>query len=157
MAFFEQLGKKITDAGQGVAQQTKNFTEVTRLNGLISDKERQIGQLYADIGRDYYNAHRNDAFPESSDAVREITGLLAEIVKYREEIKQIKGIAPCPACGGDVPVGSAFCPACGAKVPAVQPVPQVAPENSRPCPSCGASVPKENRFCISCGAKMDEV
>lgn len=54
MAFFEQLGKRLSDAGQGVAQQTKNFADVTRLNGAISDKERRITQLYQSIGQTYY-------------------------------------------------------------------------------------------------------
>ena len=35
MAFFEQLGKRLADAGQGVAQQTKNLADVTRLNSAI--------------------------------------------------------------------------------------------------------------------------
>ncbi len=32
MAFFEQIGKCLTDAGQNVAQQTKDFADVTKLN-----------------------------------------------------------------------------------------------------------------------------
>ena len=47
MAFFEQLGKKITDAGQGVAQSGKNAMDVSRLNSLISDRKKQISQGYA--------------------------------------------------------------------------------------------------------------
>ena len=54
MSFFDQIGKRITDAGQGVAQQTKNFADVTRLNSAISDKEKRISQLYQSIGKTYY-------------------------------------------------------------------------------------------------------
>ena len=39
MAFLEQLGKRLSDAGQGAAQQAKNFTDVTRLFSAISVKE----------------------------------------------------------------------------------------------------------------------
>ena len=56
MAFFEQLGKRLADAGQGVAQQTKNLADVTRLNSAISEKERKISQLYLAIGQSYYEA-----------------------------------------------------------------------------------------------------
>ena len=108
MAFFEQLGKTLTNAGQGVAQQTKNFTEITRLNGVISDKEKQIEQLYTIIGKAYYEAHKNDAFAESGDSIQRINDLLAEIARHKEEIKQIKGVTPCPACGAEVPASSAF-------------------------------------------------
>lgn len=38
---FEQLGKRLTDAGQDVVQQTKNLADVTQLNSAISDKEKK--------------------------------------------------------------------------------------------------------------------
>lgn len=99
MAFFEQLGKRITDAGQGVAQQTKNFADITRLNSAVSDKERKIAQLYQSIGQSYYEQHSGDAEPQLQPAVEEIKALFAEIAQHKEEIKQIKGIVKCPHCG----------------------------------------------------------
>ena len=157
MAFFEQLGKTLTNAGQGVAQQTKNFTEITRLNGVISDKEKQIEQLYTIIGKAYYEAHKNDAFAESGESIQRINDLLAEIARHKEEIKQIKGVTPCPACGAEVPASSAFCPSCGGKIPQTEAAPTPVPEGCRPCPKCGAPVPNDNKFCNSCGAKMEEI
>jgi hypothetical protein len=47
----------------------------------------------------------------------------------------------CPACGHDVPDGSAFCNACGAKL-------------VRTCASCGATPPPGSRFCNGCGADL---
>lgn len=46
MAFFEQIGKKITNAGQNVAQQTKNFTDVTQLNSAISEREKKYRSFF---------------------------------------------------------------------------------------------------------------
>lgn len=157
MAFFEQLGKKLTDAGQGVAQQTKNFADVTRLNSEISDKEKRITQLYQAIGQAYYERHSGAPAPEHEQEVGEITALFAEIARRREEIKQIKGIVKCPSCGADVPLQAAFCNACGARMERTTP-PQapVQTENMKVCPACGAASPKENRFCTKCGAKFDE-
>ena len=96
MAFFEQLGKRLSDAGQGVAQQTKNFADVARLNSAISDKERRITQLYQSIGQAYYQRHQDDAAPEFQAETEEIRRLLAEILRDQEEIKQIRGIVKCP-------------------------------------------------------------
>ena len=150
MAFFEQLGRRITDAGQGVAQQTKNFADVTRLNSTISDKEKHIAHLYEVLGQAYYEGHRDAPAPEYRKTVEEISGLFAEIAQHREEIKQIKGIVKCPGCGADVPLQAAFCNACGTRM-----APQVpAPEDGVPCPACGAVSPKGNRFCTHCGAKL---
>ena len=156
MAFFEQLGKKLTDAGQGVAQQTKNFADVTRLNSEISDKEKKINQLYQAIGRTYYEQHSDAPAPEHEKEVHEISTLFAEIAQNREEIKQIKGIVKCPSCGADVPLQAAFCSACGAKMESAAPKTAVQGENTKLCPACGAASPKDNRFCTECGTKFDE-
>ena len=49
MAFFEQIGKHLSDAGQNVAQQTKKLADVTQLNSTISEKQKKISQLYLAI------------------------------------------------------------------------------------------------------------
>ena len=157
MAFFEQLGKRITDAGQGVAQQTKNFADVTRLNSTISDKEKHIAHLYEALGRTYYEGHRDAPAPEYRKTVEEISGLFAEIAQHREEIKQIKGIVKCPSCGADVPLQAAFCNACGARMErSAPPKAPVQTADTKICPVCGALYPEDNRFCTSCGAKFDD-
>ena len=156
MAFFEQLGKRITDTGQGVVQQTKNFADVTRLNSEVSDMEKKIAQLYASIGQAYYERHQDDPAPEHRQEVEEIRGLVAEIARRQEEIKQIRGIVKCPSCGADVPVQAAFCNACGAKMVPASPAAEPPAGDAQLCPACGAASPKGNRFCIHCGAKFNE-
>lgn len=154
MAFFEQLGKKLSDAGQGVAQQTKNLADVTRLNSAISDKEKAVSQLYLALGQAYYEGHRNDPSADERETIASINALFAEIAGCREEIKQIKGVVKCPNCGGDVPLSSAFCPSCGTKIVREDEAAPSAPDK-RVCPACGAQVPAGNIFCTSCGTKLD--
>ncbi|WP_147401754.1 zinc ribbon domain-containing protein [Acutalibacter sp. 1XD8-33] len=153
MPFFEQLGKKITDVSQGVAQQTKNLTDITRLNSAISDKERQISQLYLEIGQAYYQKHSQDNSAEEWERIAAINALGGEIQKCRREISQIKGFVQCPNCGGDVPLHAQFCNACGAKMP--PPAAAEVPEDARICPACGAVMGPENKFCMKCGAKLE--
>lgn len=156
MAFFEQLGKKLTDAGQGVAQQTKNFADVTRLNNEIATKEKKIAQLYQLIGQAYYERHSDAPEPEYEKETAEIKALFSEIGQFREEIKQIKRIVKCPNCGADVPLQAAFCNACGAKMEAAPTQPVVPSENTKICPACGAVSSKDNLFCTGCGMKFDQ-
>lgn len=150
MAFFEELGKKITDAGQGVAQSTKNFTEVNRLNSTIAEKEKQVTTLYTALGAAYYKAHATDPQAEEQETVAQIAALLTEIAAHQEEVKRIKGIGKCPSCGADVQAGAAFCQNCGAALPRPEP----APAQGRTCPVCGQSVGADNVFCNHCGAKL---
>lgn len=116
MAFFEQIGKRLTDAGQNVAQQTKDFADVTKLNNAISEKEKKISQIFLLIGQSYYERHKNDSNAEELDKISEVNSLYSDIFKNREQIKQIKGIAKCPKCGADLPLNAAFCNICGAKI-----------------------------------------
>lgn len=155
MAFFEQLGKRLTDAGQNVAQQTKNLADITQLNGAISDKEKRISQLFMSIGQAYYEGHRQDPAAENREAIGEIDALYAEIAQNREKIKQIKGVTKCPSCGADVPLSAAFCNACGAKIGREAPVVQ-ADDGQRRCPVCNTPVSGDDMFCGNCGAKMSE-
>lgn len=153
MAFFEQLGKKITDAGQGVAQQTKNLADIARLNSSISDKEKRIANLYSEIGKAYYERHKNDAVAEEAASISEINTLFAEIEQQRDDISRIKGVAKCPNCGADVAHGSAFCNSCGQAL--AQNEPAIAPADGKVCPSCGAVVADGNLFCNNCGTKIE--
>jgi len=156
MAIFEQIGKRLTDAGQGATQQAKNFAEITRLNGVISDKEKRISQIYTEIGRSYYEEHKDDPQAEGLEHIAEINGLNAEILQCRESIKLIKGVTKCPNCGADVPLNAVFCNACGAKI-----IPAVRVEDvsvSQPmllCPECRKPVPTGDLFCSHCGAKIE--
>ena len=127
MAFLEQLGKRLSDAGQGAAQQAKNFTDVTRLNSAISDKEKKITQLYASIGQAYYQRHRSDPDAEELQQIEAVNALFAEIAQCQEEIKQIKGVSKCPSCGAG---GGAGRDRAGAPSGGQPPVSQL----SRPCP-----------------------
>lgn len=155
MDFFEQLGKRLTDAGQDVAQQTKNLADVTQLNSAISDKEKRISQLYLNIGQLYYEEHKDDSTAEHQETIGEINALYAEIAQNREKIKQIKGVAKCPRCGTDVPLNAAFCNACGTKMERTGGTSETNGAQ-RHCPVCHAVVGAEDAFCNNCGAKVDQ-
>lgn len=153
MDFFEQLGKKISDASQNVAQQTKNFADTTKLNSAISDKEKKISSLFLSLGQAYYEGHKDDAGAEQKEIIDEINGLYAEIADNKEQIKQIKGVEKCPKCGADVPLNSTFCSVCGTKIERA--VEEKKEEIGRKCPKCGATVADGDSFCNACGTKVD--
>lgn len=155
MTFIEELGKRLTDAGQNVVQQTKNLADVTQLNSAISDREKKISQLYLNIGQLYYEEHKGDSTAEHQEIIGEINALYAEIAQNREKIKQIKGVVKCPKCGADVPLNAAFCNACGTEMERAGSVSETNGEQ-RHCPVCHAAVSAEDFFCNNCGAKVDQ-
>jgi predicted nucleic acid-binding Zn ribbon protein len=154
---FEKLGKRISDLGNSVAQNTKNFADTAGLQKANSDNKKKIEQLYAAIGKAYYEKHKNDPAAEEIASINEITALFAQIEENDEKIKQLKGVTKCENCGADVPSDSMFCNNCGTKVvkPVAAPAAEAAPaSNQRLCPTCGQPVGQDNMFCNNCGAKL---
>ena len=154
MAFFEQLGKRLTDTGQNVARQTKNLADVTQLNSAIADKEKKISQLMLSIGQSYYERHKDDETAEEPEKMDAIRTLYEEIAENREKIKQIKGVVQCGNCGAEVPADAMFCSACGAKVETGADSAEE-PEPGRRCPNCHAVVADGDLFCNRCGTRME--
>lgn len=58
--------------------------------------------------------------------------------------REIAASAPCPYCGGNLPVGRTvlFCPHCGQNIGVVH------------CPTCGSELDVGWTFCITCGQKV---
>ena len=156
MAFLEEIGKKITNAGQGVAQQTKNLTETTRLNAKISETKKKMSQLLFEMGNDYYKKHRKDKDCEEQEYIDQLNVLFHEILKYQQEIEEIKNSAVCKVCGSRIAEGAAFCMSCGTKVGADEvEVEEDDDEDIRTCHACGAPVDEDCVFCMACGTKLE--
>lgn len=154
MAFFEQIGKHITEAGQNVSQQTKKMTEITRLNSMISEKEKKISELYGKIGEVYYEAHKSDTDLPEQALIDEVNTLQAELAQCAEKVKTLKGIMKCPNCGADIPADAAFCSVCGQKI-AQEEAPKPEQPEQKTCPVCGQPLKEGNMFCMHCGTKIE--
>lgn len=148
MAFFDNLSKKLSDAGQNVSQQTKNLGEINRLNNLIAENRKGISQHCFELGKAFYQAHHEEEGVEFPELVGQISELLKGIEAAEETIKQLKGITKCPNCGTEVPAQSAFCPSCGTQI-------AVAAAKPRCCPGCGKEAPEGSSFCVYCGTKLN--
>lgn len=148
MAFFDDIGKKISQAGQTTVQKTKDVVDVARLNSAISDEEKKLNEAYIILGKLYIAKHAEDAeedFAATIAAVKESEGKIAD---YKHQIKDIKGVSICEKCGGEIPLGNAFCGNCGA------PATAAADSDKVRCVRCGTLVDRSMRFCTRCGNTM---
>ncbi len=149
MAFFNELSGKIRNAGQSIAQSTKNLADVSRLKDNITSCEKQIAELYSVVGKGYYDRHKNDPNAEDKENINAINSLFNQISDLKQKIREIEGITRCPKCGGDIPKNAVFCNNCGFKITKdVQDV--------KKCPNCGCNVPQGALFCNNCGSKIPE-
>ena len=152
MGFFDDLGKKVTDAGQKTVQKTKEMSEVARINSLISQNENRINTIYYQIGKLYVNIHEFDYEEEFGGMISQVIELEQQISEFRKQIQEIKGIQFCEKCGAEVARGVAYCSSCGAVMPRTEK--QEYYEDCVKCVRCGSWVKKGMRFCTSCGQSM---
>lgn len=117
MAFFDDLGKKLSAAGQEVLQKTKDTAEGIKLNTQLAEEEKKIKKIYTEIGRLYYERFGDcyDACFEA--AIEEINQAKAKIAKLNEQREKAKSAELCcPACGAKAEPDNLFCSSCGAKI-----------------------------------------
>ncbi|MBQ8280876.1 MAG: zinc ribbon domain-containing protein [Lachnospiraceae bacterium] len=152
MAFFEDLGRKISETSQSAAQKTKNLAEVTKLNGQVSDLNKSITSFYVEIGKMYYDKTKEAPEEEFAGLFAQITEAEAKIEETKEQIRVIKGIAVCPNCNAEVPMGQKFCSNCGNQIRTEA---QVAEEaGKKVCSVCGAEANADQKFCSKCGGQL---
>lgn len=151
MAFFDKIGKTVTEVSQKTIAKTKELADTSRLNTMISEEERIITNQYFQIGKLYVSIHRNDYEEDFSGMINAIAEAEEKIINYKKQVQEIRGIQRCENCGAEVPNGAAFCSSCGAVMPKIQ-----APVSTDciKCENCGAAVKKGMRFCTSCGKPM---
>lgn len=151
MAFFDELGAKISRAGSSAVQKTQEVTEIARLNGQITNEEKKIQNLCQQIGNLYFQKYKDNPDPDFINMVSEIFVARENIQSCRERILQIKDQVICPACGSPVTRGSAFCSECGNRLQMPAAAQPVQTEPVQHCASCGQVLNPGSRFCPRCG------
>ena len=155
MAFFDELGKKITQTSQGVVQKTKDTAETIKLNGLISDEEKRITNFFNEIGRTYFELHADSYEPTFEQMILGIKESQAKIENYSEQVKRLKGVVRCPNCGGEVPYGAPFCSSCGSKMNVQNSAAPAVNNNVQRCVKCGVPLTPGTAFCTNCGTRVE--
>lgn len=116
MAFFDNMMGKISQATQNTAKKVKDFSETSRLNVEINNSEKQINELYKEIGAKVFTMYHDAPIPELADLFARVDGLNANIATIREQIQAITSEGTCPNCGAKVNKDVPFCSACGTKL-----------------------------------------
>lgn len=151
MAFFDNLGKKASEATSRAMQKAQDLSETAKLNSTISDEEKRINATYSQIGKLYVELHREDG----EEAFSELLGVIREaeekISSCQKQIQDMKRTMRCEKCGAEVPRDSLFCSTCGAQI-----VREKEPADVPRCDKCGAPITDWMRFCTTCGNPLPQ-
>lgn len=153
MAFFEDLGKKLTQASQNTIQKTKGIADTAKISAMISEEEKKIRNNYQEIGELYVSLHSEDAEDALALLVQDVKDAQKRITDYRQQIQDIKGYVRCEKCGTEVPITAAFCSGCGMRMNTPIPVPV---QDVLLCANCGAALSAGTKFCTKCGTPVEQ-
>lgn len=152
MAFFEELGKKISETGSEMVKKTKDTAESMKLSSALSDEEKVLNKAYADLGKAYLNTHPENIDNTLLPLISAVNESIKKIEQYKIDICKLKGYTPCEKCGTMVAQDTIFCTSCGNRM---QPEIFVAP-NIKTCKKCGKILSDGVRFCNACGTKVED-
>ena len=60
MAFFDELGKVISDKSKEAANRVKDITGVLQLKSKLSAEKDKINKAYITLGKAYYDRHEGE-------------------------------------------------------------------------------------------------
>ena len=137
MAFFKDLGSKITNAAQDASKKTAELIEISKLNSSINTEKAAITETQKKIGVMAYEMfvageQLPDAFAAELSSIAErnqsiirlenkIAEIKAESERYKEAQAQASaaqktgGSRHCTSCGSPIDEGVQFCSKCGAR------------------------------------------
>lgn len=115
MDFIDKLSDTIVTVSKDATQKAKSISEIAKLRLDIRTKEDDINKKYQQIGKLYFEEHKDDEEPayEQIISIKEAQEVLEEL---RGQLGQIKGVQQCPACGKEMDLDADFCSKCGAKL-----------------------------------------
>jgi hypothetical protein len=175
MAYFDDIGKKISKTSQDAVKKTKEMAATVKLNSQVLNEERTINTLYIQLGQLYYTKFgmNTDTTPCDSDMKNnapvlspeelnnEFTNICFQISEgferienIKSEIIRIKNTRLCPKCGNECAADILFCSACGFQLPIIAPQMTTQTVEVKLCPNCGNKFPEDAVFCTGCGRKL---
>lgn len=116
MAFFEDLGKKLTKVGEAAAEKTKEVAELTKVNAKILDAQNKLDKAYIEVGKRYVEIHPVNEEDDMKPAVDAVYALEDQLKELRRQLQDLKGTFKCDVCGTQCNAEAAFCSKCGAEL-----------------------------------------
>lgn len=120
MAFWEELGKTITDKGKEATKKAKELTEVIQLKSQIAAEKTKISEGYAAIGKLYYEETKDSCKERYQEAFSWVEDSLNRLSVFEEQLSQLEGTRVCAECGCKVAKEDLFCRRCGAPMAPVK-------------------------------------
>lgn len=147
MAFFDNLGKKISVVAGSAADKAKDLGEIAKLKAEILGIQSDINAALLELGRKVYAQSKTESEGPFAEDCTKIAGLYDQVESLRARIALVKADNTdendCVIRTDDAPTDA-------------QPAAEDTTEASAStvCPTCGQPVESGAAFCSQCGAKL---
>lgn len=117
MGLFDELKDRANDVKQVASKAVGDVYSATRVKMSLVEKESAVRTLYRELGEIVYkNAKEgNSGETEIEDKIAEIDLALEQADELKQKYRDIKNVAMCPSCNGEMDASVKFCPNCGAE------------------------------------------
>ena len=152
MAFFDELGSKLTQTGKKTKEMASNLMDAAKVNNQLGDLNKEIQTLYTQLGELYYKTCGDAPDAALAELCAQVRAKEEAVAAARADLQRLKNVKVCPDCGHENQPNANFCAHCSAKLPEL---PKPEPAVGGFCPGCGAPLGPNDHFCGKCGARLD--
>ena len=77
MSFFDEMKESLVSAGKDVSQKAKEVSGIAKLKLDVKSKEDYVEKQYAELGRIYFEQHKDEEEPAEAEQFKVIKEALA--------------------------------------------------------------------------------
>ncbi|MBP0955944.1 MAG: zinc ribbon domain-containing protein [Oscillospiraceae bacterium] len=120
---FEKFVETLNNTGKAVTEKTKQGTDIVKANLKITTEERELNDLFLEIGKMYYKNNReNPCCDQMKELFEKVSEKEAAVEDLKNKVRALKGVVICQNCGAEVGDDNTFCGKCDAKIERPEPV-----------------------------------
>ena len=99
-----------------VIDKSRQVVDLTKIGVKIDKEEKNIEQLYANLGRVFYQVNKEAPEVMYEDLFRTIAGAKKQLAYLKQEVDTVRGLKRCVSCGSELQATDLFCSVCGQSV-----------------------------------------
>lgn len=113
---FGKIKSDIVSAGKDISAKAKEVSDGAKIKMDIRTKEDFLAKQYEALGRQYYEAHKDDEDAAEKEYFASIAEAQTELETLKDELLTLQGATICPNCGEKQVSDDNYCKNCGASL-----------------------------------------